>query len=60
MKLVILRNFSVRVIDRHGVEHRIAYSRGMVVDATEVPAGQSAENWAAKGLAKIAAGRPVA
>lgn len=60
MKLVILRNFSVRVIDREGVEHRVDYRPGMVVDG--VPSGQDAESWVAKRLAKpakIATGRPV-
>ncbi len=61
MKFLIVQNFSVRVIDRTGVEKKITYSRGMVIE--DIPAGQTAGDWERKGLVKavkpkITAGAP--
>lgn len=57
MKCIVLRNFSVRVIDAKGIEHRVDYRRGMVVDEADIPAGQTSKNWRDKKLVKIVAGR---
>lgn len=33
-------------------ERKIAFSKGMVVEASDIPEGQDADEWVAKGLAK--------
>lgn len=55
MRLLILENFSVYIPARDGQrEEKCSFSKGMTPDADKLPAGQSAEDWIAKGLAKAA------
>lgn len=51
-KLQIVANFRVWVPDEPGKDRKVEFTKGMVLDAADVPAGQSAEDWVAKGLAK--------
>ncbi len=58
-KLVILANFKVDVANAgtnpDGTPRAstvVAFTKGMVVAADDIPAGQSADDWIAKGLAK--------
>lgn len=54
-KYIIEANFHVFVAQGEGVnEKKAVYSKGMVIEESEIPAGQSADDWIAKGLAKAA------
>lgn len=35
-------------------ERKVSFTKGMVVEAADIPEGQSAADWVAKGLAKTA------
>lgn len=53
--LVILQGFAVFAPRADGKgEQAVRYGRGMVIDEADVPAGQSAEDWIEKALAKRA------
>ncbi|HTE38283.1 MAG TPA: hypothetical protein VK634_15035 [Reyranella sp.] len=53
MKAEIIANFRVWAPDENaGREKRIELTRGMVLDESEIPAGQSLQDWIDKGLAK--------
>ena len=60
-KLLILANFKVDVPVERNAENDVirskpvAYTKGMVIDAADVPEGQSADDWIEKGLAEKAA-----
>lgn len=58
-KLIIVQNFKVDVPNAgenpDGTPKAatvVAYTKGMVVAADDIPEGQSADDWIAKGLAK--------
>lgn len=51
-KLQIVANFLVWVPAEPGKDRKVEFTKGMVLDADALPAGQSAEDWIAKGLAK--------
>ena len=54
-KLIIDANFHVFVSQGEGKpERKVAFTKGLLVDASDIPEGQSAEDWIAKGLAKAA------
>jgi hypothetical protein len=59
-KLIILANFHVFVAAGKGPgggdlpDRKVSYTKGMVVPLADVPQGQSAEDWIAKGLASLA------
>jgi len=36
----------------HSIERKVTFTKGMVVDAADIPEGQDADNWVAQGLAK--------
>ncbi len=50
-KLQIIANFRVWVPDA-GKDRKVEFTKGMVLDESAVPEGQTAEDWLAKGLAK--------
>jgi hypothetical protein len=53
MKVEIVENFRVWVSTEPGQpERKVGFTKGMVVDEPNVPAGQSAQDWIDKGLAK--------
>lgn len=54
-KLIIEANFHVFVSQGEGKpERKVEFTKGMVVAENDMPEGQSAEDWIAKGLAKAA------
>lgn len=54
-KYIIEANFHVYVSEGDGKpERKAAFTKGMVVEAADIPQGQSADDWVAKGLAKAA------
>lgn len=53
-KLVILANFHVFVAQEGLPERKVTFERSQVVAVADLPEGQSAEDWIAKGLAKAA------
>lgn len=56
MKVLIELNFHVFIpphVESHP-ETKKTYSRGQVIDASDIPDGQSAEDWISKGLATAA------
>jgi hypothetical protein len=54
-KYLIEANFHVFVSQGDDKpERKATYSKGMVVEAADIPQGQSAADWVAKGLAKAA------
>ncbi len=58
-RILIVANFHVFVPSADDVggrrrETRKAYSRGQVIEASDIPEGQSAEGWIAAGLATAA------
>lgn len=59
-KVLVLENFHVFIAqgkDADGndkPDRRAAFTKGMVVEVDDIPAGQSADDWVAKGLAKAA------
>lgn len=50
MKIKIASNFHV-FVPKDGRDRRVAFTAGAVLDAGELPEGQSAEDWIAKDLA---------
>lgn len=54
MKILITANFHVFVAQQGKADRRVSFARGVVIDGADVPAGQSAGDWIAKGLAKDA------
>lgn len=54
-KLIIETNFHVFVPQSEGrPERRVEFKAGMLVEADDIPEGQTADDWVAKGLAKAA------
>jgi hypothetical protein len=53
-KYIIEANFHVYVSEDGKPERKAAFTKGMVVEAADIPQGQSADDWVAKGLAKAA------
>jgi len=54
-KYIIEANFHVYVSEHDSKpERKAAFTKGMVVEAADIPQGQSADDWVAKGLAKAA------
>ena len=54
-KLIIEANFHVFVPQGEGLpERRVEFTRSMLVPVDEIPEGQTADDWVAKGLAKAA------
>ena len=54
-KYIIEANFHVYVSEGDGKpERKAAFTKGMVVEAADIPQGQSADDWVVKGLAKAA------
>lgn len=54
-KLIIEANFHVFVPTGEGKpERKATFTKGMVLEASDIPEGQSAEDWIAKVLAKAA------
>jgi len=52
-KYLIEANFHVYVNQGEGrPEKRVAFTKGVVVEADDVPEGQSGDDWVTKGLAK--------
>lgn len=59
LKLIVMANFAVMVrdgTDANGrpIETRKRYTRGMVLDPSKIPEGQSVEDWLGKGHVKAA------
>lgn len=59
MKLIVMANFAVMVpngTDAKGrpIETRKRYTRGMVLEASKIPEGHTADDWLAKGHVKAA------
>lgn len=52
MTLLILQNFHVFVATGENVEKRVNFERGMTVQPADIPAGHTAADWVAKGLAR--------
>ena len=50
MKIRIASNFHV-FVPKDGRDRRVAFTAGTVIDAGDLPAGQSARDWIAKDLA---------
>jgi hypothetical protein len=59
-KFIIAANFHVYVgqgknpDDTDKPARKVTFSKGMVVDANDIPEGQTADDWVAKGLATAA------
>jgi hypothetical protein len=54
-KLIVETSFHVFVPQGEGrPERRVEYRAGMLVEADDIPEGQTADDWVAKGLAKAA------
>lgn len=54
-KLIIETNFHVFVPQGEGrAERRVEFTRSMLVPVDDIPEGQTADDWVAKGLAKAA------
>lgn len=57
-KLLILENFHVYVADgfqadgKPKPDKRVAFTKGMTLAVDQLPAGQSVDDWGAKGLAQ--------
>lgn len=52
MRVQVIANFRVWAPVESGADKKIEYTKGMVID--QAPAGQSLEDWIAKGLVKAA------
>ena len=54
-KYIIALNFHVFVSQGEGkAERKQAFTKGQVIEENDIPAGQSADDWVAKGLATAA------
>jgi hypothetical protein len=59
-KLIIAANFHLFVGQGQNADgtdkpaRKVTFSKGMVVDANDIPEGQTAEDWVSKGLATAA------
>lgn len=59
-KFMIVANFHVYVAqgknldDTDKPDRKVTFSKGMVVDANDIPEGQTADDWVAKELATVA------
>jgi len=54
-RCIILANFHVFVADGEGKpDRKVAFTKGVVVEADKIPEGQTTDDWIAKGLAKAA------
>lgn len=54
-KYLIESNFHCYVNQGEGKpERKVIFTKGMVVEANDIPEGQNADDWVAKGLAKAA------
>jgi hypothetical protein len=54
-KYVVAANFHVYVAQGDGKpEKRVAFAKGQVLEASDIPAGQTGEDWLAKGLVTAA------
>ena len=54
-KYIIALNFHVFVSQGEGKpERKQPFTKGQVIEENDIPAGQSADDWVAKGLAKAA------
>lgn len=54
-KLIVEANFHVFVPQGEGLpERRVEFTRSMLVPVDDIPEGQTADDWVAKGLAKAA------
>lgn len=52
-KYVIDANFHIYVAQGEGKpERKMIFTKGMVLEASDIPAGHTADDWVAKGLAK--------
>ncbi len=52
MRVIINENFHVFVSQGDGrSDRKVAFTKGMVVDDTAIPEGQTTDDWIAKGLA---------
>ena len=52
MKVRITTNFHV-FVPKDGRDRRVTFTAGTVIDAGDLPAGQSAKDWIDKGLAVL-------
>lgn len=58
MKVRITTNFHV-FAPKDGRDRRVAFTAGTVIDAGDLPPGQSARDWVEKGLAEEVGGASV-
>lgn len=52
MRIKIVGNFHV-FVPKEGRDRRVAFTAGAVLEASDLPAGQSAQDWLDKGLAVV-------